>query len=149
MKKHSAPKRNVSSKQTGGESQEKGEKPCHIMAQLAIVFGFSMAGEFLGDLLSFPSSVTAMLLLALALLLGFLKEAYIEDVANFLVKNMGFFFVAVCVGLMEHFSLILSQFVPFLLIACGTTPFVYALTAWSIQLYLKKKVKKQEEKRGN
>lgn len=109
------------------------------MAQLGILFVFCVLGDYIGGLLSFPGSVTAMLLLAMALGLGVVKVWQIGEVAGFLQKNMGFFFVVPCVGIMEHFQLISANLLAFFLIACATTPLIYALTAWSIQGLMKGK----------
>ncbi len=125
------------------QSENTKNKP-HIMAQLALIFGFCLAGEWLGGILSFPASVSAMLLLTLALLCGVVKPSWVADVAAFLLSHMGFFFVAVCVGIMEHFQVIGENFIPFMVIACFTTPLVYGITAWSIQLCLKKTLPQEE-----
>jgi putative effector of murein hydrolase LrgA (UPF0299 family) len=47
---------------------------------------------------------------------------------------MAFFFLPTCVGVMEHADAIMGQLAPFLLIAFITTPVVYFVTAWTVQL---------------
>ena len=77
------------------------------------------------------------LLLLLALLLsGLVKERHISRACTFLVGNMAFFFVAPCVGLMEHLPTLAACLFPFLLIAICTTPIVYAVTAWTVRLMM-------------
>ena len=47
---------------------------------------------------------------------------------------MSFFFVAPCVGLLKHLDVLLQCLVPFCIIALVTTPVVYFVTAWTVQL---------------
>jgi putative effector of murein hydrolase LrgA (UPF0299 family) len=84
-----------------------------------------------------------MVLLLLLLLSGILKERHIDRVSRFLVGNMAFFFVAPCVGLMEHTGTLLSCLFPFLFIVILTTPLVYFVTAWVIQLMMAARWKKE------
>jgi holin-like protein len=85
-----------------------------MIVQLAIIFGFLAIGEvivyFTG--VPVPSSILGMLLLAVALKVGIIKLAWVERAANFLLKNMGFFFVPAGVGLINYFGLIGDQWLP-------------------------------------
>ena len=110
----------------------------NIMAEIAIIFGICLISEGIAALLpiALPASVISLLLLLALLLSGLVKERHISRVCTFLVGNMAFFFVAPCVGLIEHLSTLAACLVPFLLIAIFTTPIVYAVTAWTVQLMM-------------
>ena len=108
------------------------------MRELAVIFGICLAAEGISLLLpfSFPASVIAMLLLLALLLGGVVKEHHIRHTCHFLVGNMAFFFIAPSVGLIDHFSTLLDCLLPFLLVAGITTPLVYCVTAWTVQLMM-------------
>ena len=116
------------------------------MGQLAILFGVCLVSEGISALLpiSLPASVISLLLLLALLLSGMVKERHIDRVCAFLVGNMAFFFVAPCVGLMEHLPTLAASLIPFLLIAICTTPIVYAVTAWTVQLMIRLCLRKEE-----
>lgn len=75
---------------------------------MAVILGFLVAGEALSRFLPLPipGNVVGMMLLASALGLGVVKLAWIEAVADFLVKHLAFFFVPAGVGLMAHLDLL-------------------------------------------
>lgn len=109
------------------------------MGELAIIFGLCLAAEGIAALLPFPfpASVISMVLLLILLLAGVVKERHIGQACNFFVNHMAFFFLPPCVGILEYFDVLSSCLVPFLLIAVLTTPLVYLVTAWVIQLLMK------------
>ena len=118
----------------------------NIMAEIAIIFGICLISEGIASLLpiALPASVISLLLLLALLLSGMVKERHIDRVCAFLVGNMAFFFVAPCVGLMEHLPTLAACLIPFLLIAICTTPIVYAVTAWTVQLMIRLCLRKEE-----
>lgn len=54
----------------------------------------------------------------------------------FFVGNMSFFFLPSCVGLLEHWGTLSAVLLPFFAVSVLTTPLVYAVTAWTIQLLM-------------
>ena len=66
-----------------------------VILQLAVLFTFLAAGELVVWLTGvlMPSSIIGMLLLTLALKLRIVRLRHVEGVADFLVSNLGFFFV--------------------------------------------------------
>ena len=120
----------------------------NIMGQLALIFGLSLVGEGVAALLpvSFPASVISMVLLMALLLTGVVKDKHIKTVSNFLVANMAFFFIPSFVGTMEHGELLKSQALPLLVIVGLTTPFVYLVTGWTVQLLMLRRRKKEKSK---
>lgn len=112
----------------------------HIMAEIAVVFGLCLLSEGISALLpvTFPASVIALLLLALLLFARVLKPEHIRRLSGFLTANMAFFFLPSCVEVMEHAPAILRQLLPFLLACLLVTPVVYFVTAWTVQLLMRR-----------
>ena len=110
-----------------------------VMVELAIVFGICLISQGISAVLpiEFPASVISMLLLLVLLMSGVIKDRHIQRVSSFFVGNMAFFFIPPCVGLIEHATTLGNCLIPFLLIAIVTTPFIYAVTGWTIQLMMK------------
>ena len=108
------------------------------MGELAIVFGVCLLCEGAVSLLpfAFPASVLSMLVLLVLLLSGLLKKEHIGRVCAFFVGNMAFFFLPSCVGLLEHWGTLSAVLLPFFAVAVLTTPIVYAVTAWTVQLLM-------------
>lgn len=119
-----------------------------IMGELAIVFGVCLVCEGVVSLLpfAFPASVLSMLVLLGLLLSGVLKKEHINRVCAFFVGNMAFFFLPSCVGLLEHWGTLYTVLLPFFAVAVLTTPIVYAVTAWTVQLLMARRRKKEESK---
>ena len=117
----------------------------NIMAELAIIFGVCLLSEGIAALIpvAFPASVIALLLLGLLLFAKILKPEHIQRLSGFLVANMAFFFLPSCVGIMEHAPAILGQLVPFLAVTFLTVPLVYVVTAWVVQLLLRRSGRKE------
>ena len=123
----------------GGRKNGRGD--ClNIMAQAAIIFGLCLLSEGLAALIpvAFPASVIALLLLGLLLFTGALKPQHIQKFSAFLIANMAFFFLPSCVEVVEHAPAILRQLLPFALVVVLTTPVVYFVTAWTVQLLIRR-----------
>ena len=110
-----------------------------IMVELAIIFGICLLSQGISAVLpfQFPASVISMLLLLLLLMTGVIQKHHIQRATNFFVGNMAFFFIPPCVGLIDHAATLGSCLIPFLIIAIITTPLIYAVTGWTIQLMMK------------
>lgn len=108
------------------------------MGEIAIIFGVCLACEGVSALLPvpFPASVLSLLVLLALLLSGAVKDRHIRRTCGFFTSNMAFFFIPPCVGILEHLSTLSAVLVPFLLISVITTPLVYLVTAWVIQLMM-------------
>ena len=78
-----------------------------MIRQCAILFGCLALGElivFLTDI-KLPSSIIGMLLLTLFLKLGWIKLHWVQGMSDFLVANLGFFFIPPGVALMLYFDI--------------------------------------------
>ncbi len=75
-----------------------------MIRQCAILFGCLALGELLVYLfhVPLPSSILGMLLLALFLKLKVIRLEWVQGLSDFLVANIGFFFVPPGVAIMVH-----------------------------------------------
>lgn len=104
-----------------------------MFRQLAIIIGCLAVGEFITRLtgISVPSSIIGMLLLTFLLKVKVIKLEWVETISNFLVKNMGFFFVPPGVALMLYFDIIGKEIVPIVLATTLSTMLVLVVTGWT------------------
>lgn len=107
-----------------------------MIRQCAILFGFLALGELIIYItgLKLPSSIIGMLLLTLFLKLGWVKLHWIQGLSDFLIANLGFFFVPPGVALMLYFDLITAQFWPIVIATLISTVLVLVITGWIHQL---------------
>ena len=104
-----------------------------------ILFGCLALGELVIFLtgVKLPSSIIGMLLLTLFLKLKWIKLEWVQGMSDFLVANLGFFFVA----LMLYFDIIQAQFWPIVVSSVVSTLLVLVVTGWVHQLTRKLKSK--------
>ena len=107
-----------------------------MVIQCAIIFGCLALGELVVWLtgIKLPSSMIGMLLLTALLHFRVIRLEQVEGMANFLVKNLGFFFVPAAVSLMLFFDIIRAQWLPILLASALSTMLVIVVTGWVHQL---------------
>jgi holin-like protein len=74
-----------------------------MILQCCVLFAFLALGELIVWLtgVKIPSSIIGMLLLTAALQFNIVKLRWVQRVSDFLVNNLGFFFVPAGVGLMR------------------------------------------------
>ena len=108
-----------------------------MIRQLAILFGCLALGELLIYFtgIPLPSSIVGMLLLTLFLQLRVIRLEWVQTLADFLVANIGFFFVPPGVAIMCHFKLIKAEWLPMVVASVISTVLVLAVTGWVHQLY--------------
>ena len=92
-----------------------------MIFQCAIVFAFLALGELI-------------VWLTLSLKLGIVRLRHVDLVGNFLVKNLGFFFVPPGVALMLYFDIIEAQLVPIVVASAVSTVIVLVITGWVHQI---------------
>ena len=111
-----------------------------MIRQCAILFGCLALGELAVWLtgVRLPSSIIGMLLLTLFLKLGWVKLQWVQGLSDFLIANLGFFFVPPGVALMLHFDIITAQFWPIVLSAALSTMLVIVVTGWVHQIARRK-----------
>ena len=119
-----------------------------MFRQLAIIIGCLAVGEFITWLtgISVPSSIIGMLLLTFLLKVKVIKLEWVETISNFLVKNMGFFFVPPGVALMLYFDIIGKEIVSIVLATTLSTMLVLVVTGWT-HIMIRKIIKRIKGKK--
>jgi holin-like protein len=103
-----------------------------MIRQCAILFGCLALGELIVFLtgVKLPSCILGMLLLTFFLKVGWIKLEWVQGMSDFLVANLGFFFVPPGVALMLYFDLIRAQLWPIVIATVVSTVVVLVVTGW-------------------
>ena len=117
-----------------------------MIRQLAIIFGCLALGELVIYLtgIPLPSSIIGLVLLTSLLKLKVIRLEWVRSISDFLVGNIGFFFVPPGVAVMLYFDLIKAELWPILTASGVSTGLVLAVTGWIHQSYGKAKDKVQD-----
>lgn len=112
-----------------------------MVIQCAVIFGCLALGELIVYLtgIKLPSSIIGMLLLVLFLKTGVVKIKKIQQISDFLVGNIGFFFIPPGVALMLYLDIIKAQFWPIFVSSLVSTLLVIAVTGWIFQISNRKR----------
>ena len=117
--------------------------------QIGIIWGMTMAGEFLNFLLPFPvpAGVYGLFLLLGALLTGVVKIESVEATGNFLMDIMSMMFIPATVGLVEYAQQIGEIMVPYTVIIACSTVAVMAATGRLAQVMIERQERKMAERK--
>ncbi len=120
-----------------------------MIVQCGVLFVFLALGELIVWLtgITVPSSIIGMLLLTLSLKLGFLKLVHVEKVADFLVHNLGFFFVPAGVGLMGCLDLLAAEWIPIVGSVVVSTAVIMAVTG-HVHQYVRRRLRARARRRA-
>ena len=110
-----------------------------MVSQCFILFGCLALGELTVWLtgVKLPASIIGMLLLTLLLKLKVVKLDWVRGLTDFLIANLGFFFVPPGVALMLYFDLIKAEIVPITLATLLSTIIVLIITGHTHQVVSK------------
>lgn len=110
-----------------------------MIKQCSIILGFLALGELIVHFthIPLPSSIIGMLLLTLSLQFKVIKLEWVKGLTDFLISNMGFFFVPPGVALMCYFDIIEKEIVPIVVSVVISTFLVIVVTGWVHQLIRK------------
>lgn len=110
-----------------------------MIRQCFILFGCLALGELTVWLtgVKLPASIIGMLLLTLLLRLKVVKLEWVRGLTDFLIANLGFFFVPPGVALMLYFDLIKAEIVPITLATLLSTIIVLIITGHTHQVVSK------------
>lgn len=120
-----------------------------ILLQLGVVFGLywiSMAIEAVLPF-PFPASVISLLLLLVLLLLKVIKVEAVKEKADFMLGNLGFFFVPVSVSFMNYVDVIRESAAAFFIICIVSTILTFAATAYTVQFVCRLMDKRRGEQK--
>lgn len=107
-----------------------------MVKQCTLLFGCLALGELVvwATGLGLPGSIVGMLLLTLLLELKWIKLDDVKGIADFLLSNLGFFFVPPGVALMLYFDVIAQEFWPIVGATVVSTIVVLLVTGWTHQI---------------
>lgn len=116
-----------------------------LLKEIALVLIIAMMGDILARVvdITLPGSVIGMLLLLIALSAGMIKIQSLEQISEFLLGNLAFFFIPAGVGLMNVMGTVQADLVKILAVVILSTIFVMVTTGWTVQ-FLQGVVKKYE-----
>ena len=116
-----------------------------ILLQIGVVFGVYWISQCIEAVLpfSFPASVISLLVLLVLLTAGVVKVDHVREKSDFLLGNLGFFFVPVSVGIINYAGVIWENAAAFLTICVVSTVLTYGATAGAVRL-----TRRLLEKRG-
>ena len=110
-----------------------------MVRQCFILFGCLALGELIVRLtgVKLPASIIGMLILTLLLKLKVIKLEWVRGLTDFLIANLGFFFVPPGVALMLYFDLIRAEIVPIVAATVLSTILVLLVTGHTHQVVSK------------
>ena len=116
------------------------------LKEIAIIFGITMVGELLNEMIPLPVPAGVY---GLFILLGLLctKVVKLEDVSatgNLLLDLMPLMFIPAAVGLIEKYAELTAILVPFIVISAVSTLIVMTVTGKTTEIILHRQ--KKEEK---
>lgn len=114
------------------------------LKQLCLIVLFSFLGELCRFLipLPIPGSIYGMALLAAALFLKQIDPEHVRDAGSFLTSILPILFVAPLVNLMEYWTQLKDNLIPFLVIVLVSTVVVFAVSGLVTQLLMNRANKK-------
>lgn len=106
-----------------------------MLRQMAILLSMIFIGDILNKVLKIPvpGNILGMILLILALQTGIIKLNQIEEVCNFLLDHLSFFFVPAGVGLLSVTGVLKNSWYLLLFICIITTILVIVVTSLVVQ----------------
>jgi holin-like protein len=120
-----------------------------VIKQLTIIFLICLTGNYISTLLPFvfPGNIISLVLLFILLDKKILREKSISIVGDFLLSNMGLFFIPSTIGIMTNYHAISSIFLKFILIIIFSTLFTFFVSSKTVTLviYLQEKYKSAKE----
>ena len=118
-----------------------------MVRQCFILFGCLALGELIVRTTgaTLPASIIGMLILTLLLKLKVVKLEWVRGLTDFLIANLGFFFVPPGVALMLYFDLIKAEILPITLATLLSTIIVLIITGHTHQVVSKGENKVREK----
>ena len=101
-----------------------------------MVFGIYWVSQGIEAVLpvAFPASVISLLLLLVLLLTGIVKVDHVREKSDFLLGNLGFFFIPVSVSIISYVDLIWQNAAAFLTVCVVSMVLTYGATVWAVHL---------------
>ena len=104
---------------------------------LSIYFAGEILSKFLN--LPIPGNIVGMILLFVLLTSNIIKVEKVENLANFFLDHLAFFFIPASVGLMTSFASLKGSIFKIILLCILTTIIVIAVTGITVQFICNRK----------
>ncbi len=111
---------------------------------LSIYFAGEILSKFLN--LPLPGNIVGMILLFVLLTSNIIKVEKVENLANFFLDHLAFFFIPASVGLMTSFASLKGSIFKIILLCILTTIIVIAVTGITVQFICNRKSVKEDKK---
>lgn len=117
-----------------------------ILLQIGVVCGLYWVSQCVESVLPipFPASVISLLLLLGLLLIRAVRVDHVREKADFLLGNLGFFFVPVSVSIMNYAGLIRQHAAAFVTICVVSTVLTYGATTAAVRLTVRLMRRREE-----
>jgi len=117
---------------------------------MSILLLFQLIGEIIVRILDlpFPGPVVGMMLLFFTLLIRGSISPDLKETVQGLLKQLSLLYVPAGVGIMTHFALIQSEWLPIFASLVGSTLITLAVTALTMSLLMRRTTSQQPESRG-
>lgn len=109
----------------------------YLFKQLLIIFAVCFVGECAAQFLPLPSGIVGLLLLFILLLTKAIRPSQIDIAGDFVLRNMAIFFLPSTVGIMQYFSVLAENWLPFAVIVVVSLIVTFAVTALTVTLLIK------------
>ena len=102
---------------------------------LIILIGFYCASLIMLQFIhiQFPPAILGLILFAIALITGMIKENWIKTVSEWLINNIAMFLLPFIAGLVAYQGMIVKNLIPILLVIFVTTTLIIVLTGLFIE----------------
>ena len=106
-----------------------------IFREFILILILYFIGDFISKTLNIPipGNILAMILLFLCLCTGLIKLEKVQDISNFFLDHLAFFFIPAGVGLINSFDSIKSSAIQIIIICIITTIIVMSVTGIIVQ----------------
>lgn len=113
-----------------------------------LLLSIYFSGEILSKLLNLPipGNIVGMILLFVLLTSNIIKVEKVENLANFFLDHLAFFFIPASVGLMTSFASLKGSIFKIILLCILTTIIVIAVTGITVQFICNRKSIKEVKK---
>lgn len=113
-----------------------------------LLLSIYFAGEIISKLLNLPipGNIIGMILLFVLLTSNIIKVEKVENLANFFLDHLAFFFIPASVGLMTSFASLKGSIFKIILLCILTTIIVIAVTGITVQFICNRKSVKEDKK---
>ncbi|MBW4829304.1 MAG: CidA/LrgA family protein [Clostridiaceae bacterium] len=107
-----------------------------VFRQLAIIFGVLFVGHLLQHIigLPIPATIIGMVILLICLVTGIIKVEMIEDVSEFLLDHITFFFIPSAVGIISSLEYVKDDWLPIIIVIVLSTIIVIGVTGLTVQV---------------